>query len=423
MACQVISNLGLPHVQRFFTVLLTIYPLFFSQFKPCTCSSSNQNRRARYTWNTTFDQMNQGLLFHRVNESMTLQPGSLGYYMRNSSQLGFASTDSGWFVIPKWFDPWKTSRGGDRMDLHEASFSILFTLSVVSTSTLLFDILPRLEPPSEDGGLTPRSFEPVKIEALDNTTFHSGRTIRVTTAFQPSENDDPNNAAARQYSLQINYDRVAHNLSVYLVLDARTGTIPDEATMHLDARDTLAPDGLVFALSSTMGQLLQLHNWNFTIEVPETENSQGANTVTILSSVLGSAVVASAIATAVYLYLNSKYRRWKKDLDQLTKTMQSLPGVPLQVDFADIRKATNNFHETMRLGQGGFGAVYRCKLPAPKKGEVMEVAVKKFTRADNRGYEDFLAEVSIINRLRHKNIVPLVEESPYSSTSTCPMAA
>lgn len=36
------------------------------------------------------------------------------------------------------------------------------------------------------------------------------------------------------------------------------------------------------------------------------------------------------------------------------------------------------------------------------------MAVKKFTRKDDRGYEDFLAEVDIIHRLRHKNIVPLL---------------
>ncbi|RCV09375.1 hypothetical protein SETIT_2G022500v2 [Setaria italica] len=354
MACEATNKIGLPPVQSFFTILLIICPLFFSHFKPCTCSSSNQNRIARYSWNITFEQMNQGLLFRRGDgSSVTLQPGSLGYYMRNSSQLGFNLTDPGWFVIPKWSDPWKTSRRGDeRMDLHEASFSIVFTLTVESLSTLLFDILPRLEPPSGDPGyftrFKPMSFEPVKIDTLENTAFHSGRTIR---------------------------------------------TVPDEATLQLDARDALSPDGLVLALSSTMGQLLQLHTWSFTIEFPETVHSQGPNTVTILSSVLGSAAAASAIAAAVYLYLNSKYRRWKKDLDQLSKNMQCLPGVPMQVDFADIRKATNNFHESTRLGQGGFGAVYRCRLPAAKKGEFMEVAVKKFTRADNRGYEDFLAEV------------------------------
>ncbi|RLM58718.1 L-type lectin-domain containing receptor kinase IX.1-like [Panicum miliaceum] len=403
--------------QWFLTIFLLICPLFFfSQIKPCACSK--QDRRARwYTWNTTFEQMNQGLLFHRGDGSATtLQPGSLGYYMRNSSALGFSSADPGWFVIPKWFDPWRTaSRGGDqRTDLHQASFSIVLTLSAASTSsssTLLFDILPRLEPSTSDsGGFSPRSFEPVKIEALDSTAFHSGRTIRVTTVLLPPENDDPD-AAARRYSLRIEYDRAAHNLSVHLVRDdaAAVAEMPDETTLHLGADDTMFPDGLLFALSSTMGQLLQLRTWSFTIEVPETGRSRGVNTITVLSSVLGSAAAAAAIAAAVYLYLNSKYRRWRKELDQLAESMRRLPGVPMQVGFADIRKATGNFHEATRLGQGGFGAVYRCRLPAPNsKGEFVEVAVKKFTRADNRGYEDFLAEVSIINRLRHKNIVPLV---------------
>ena len=41
----------------------------------------------------------------------------------------------------------------------------------------------------------------------------------------------------------------------------------------------------------------------------------------------------------------------------------------------------------------------------------MDIAVKRFTRdVRNRRYDDFLAEVSIINRLRHKNIVPLIGE-------------
>ncbi|KAF8670862.1 hypothetical protein HU200_050127 [Digitaria exilis] len=92
--------------------------------------------------------------------------------------------------------------------------------------------------------------------------------------------------------------------------------------------------------------------------------------------------------------------------------MQGIPGVPTHVDFTDIKKATKNFHETMKLGKGGFGAVYRCTLPAVASGTeraAMDVAVKKFMRqVEDRGYSDFLAEVSIINRLRHKNIVPLV---------------
>jgi hypothetical protein len=42
--------------------------------------------------------------------------------------------------------------------------------------------------------------------------------------------------------------------------------------------------------------------------------------------------------------------------DKLAKTMQGLPGVLTQVYFADIRDAMTNFHETMKLGRGGFRA-------------------------------------------------------------------
>ncbi|CAN6209883.1 unnamed protein product [Urochloa humidicola] len=131
-------------------------------------------------------------------------------------------------------------------------------------------------------------------------------------------------------------------------------------------------------------------------------------------NILGSAGAIIVTAAIVYLYLNSRFRRWKNEQDRLTKIMQGLPGVPTQVDFTDIKRATKNFHETMKLGKGGFGAVYRCKLPAAsfQTGQEMNVAVKKFMRGvEDRRYADFLAEVSIINRLRHKNIVPLVGEN------------
>ncbi|GJN07250.1 hypothetical protein PR202_ga25068 [Eleusine coracana subsp. coracana] len=119
----------------------------------------------------------------------------------------------------------------------------------------------------------------------------------------------------------------------------------------------------------------------------------------ILSSVLGSAAVIVIIAAAAYLYFTSKYRRWRKEQDKLAKAMHNLPGMPTRIDYAEIRKATKGFHATMKLGKGGFGAVYRCTLPAAaassRTGQAMEVAVKKFMRElEDRRYNDFLVEVS-----------------------------
>ncbi|KAF6161597.1 hypothetical protein GIB67_009476 [Kingdonia uniflora] len=60
----------------------------------------------------------------------------------------------------------------------------------------------------------------------------------------------------------------------------------------------------------------------------------------------------------------------------------------------------------MKLGQGEFGIVYKGVLAEENN---MEIAVKKFSRENIQGKDNFLAELTIINRLRHKHLVRLVE--------------
>ncbi|PUZ58142.1 hypothetical protein GQ55_5G486200 [Panicum hallii var. hallii] len=216
------------------------------------------------------------------------------------------------------------------------------------------------------------------------------------------------------YSVSIDYNSLGHNMTVQVsVVDGGDeGKQSSGSKQRVSFSNNSSQFGF-FSFYSSMGQLFQLDTLNSTVERLSDEletipHKKKWTTTIILSSVLGSAAATMVTAAVVYCYFNSKYRGWKKELDQLAKSMQLLPGVPTQFNFNDIRRATNNFHETTKLGRGGFGAVYRCRLPGPKKSEALEVAVKKFSRDDNRRYEDFLAEVSVINRLRHKNIVPLV---------------
>lgn len=210
------------------------------------------------------------------------------------------------------------------------------------------------------------------------------------------------------------YDPLGKRLSVSVGDAARNPEAPYAVatSMAFDLGEMLAGDRVrgQIGLFSSVGQLAQLQSWNLTVHRPLPK--QGSQKwVVVLSSVLGSVAATLVAATAVYCYLNSKYRRWKKELDELAKTMQSLPGVPMHIDFADIKKATDNFDDAMKLGRGGFGAVYGCVLPAAasRTGQAIKVAIKKFTRElQDQRYQDFLAEVSVINRLRHKNVVPLV---------------
>ncbi|KAI3955252.1 hypothetical protein MKW98_020885 [Papaver atlanticum] len=69
----------------------------------------------------------------------------------------------------------------------------------------------------------------------------------------------------------------------------------------------------------------------------------------------------------------------------------------------EIEKATNNFHDTRILGEGGFGRVYRGILD-----DGTNIAVKVLKRDDQQGGREFLAEVEMLGRLHHRNLVKLI---------------
>ncbi|KAL2232050.1 UNVERIFIED_CONTAM: Cysteine-rich receptor-like protein kinase 41 [Sesamum indicum] len=75
----------------------------------------------------------------------------------------------------------------------------------------------------------------------------------------------------------------------------------------------------------------------------------------------------------------------------------------IQYDFEKIRAATNDFSEANKLGEGGFGAVYRGKLLNNQ-----EIAVKRLSRNSSQGDVEFKNEVLLLVKLQHKNLVRLL---------------
>ncbi|RWR88265.1 cysteine-rich receptor-like protein kinase 10 isoform X1 [Cinnamomum micranthum f. kanehirae] len=73
------------------------------------------------------------------------------------------------------------------------------------------------------------------------------------------------------------------------------------------------------------------------------------------------------------------------------------------IDFGTIQHSTNNFSFENKLGQGGFGAVYKGVLADGK-----EIAVKRLSIGSSQGLKEFKNEVILISKLQHKNLVRLV---------------
>ncbi|XP_057798685.1 LEAF RUST 10 DISEASE-RESISTANCE LOCUS RECEPTOR-LIKE PROTEIN KINASE-like 2.5 [Salvia miltiorrhiza] len=101
-------------------------------------------------------------------------------------------------------------------------------------------------------------------------------------------------------------------------------------------------------------------------------------------------------------FLIYKFRRRRLSVyDEIEGFLQSDNTLsPIRYSYSDIKKITRGFRE--KLGQGGFGSVYKGKL---RSGH--HVAVKLLEKSRANG-QDFINEIGTIGRIHHVNVVKLV---------------
>ncbi|CAL5408619.1 unnamed protein product [Camellia sinensis] len=86
------------------------------------------------------------------------------------------------------------------------------------------------------------------------------------------------------------------------------------------------------------------------------------------------------------------------------KMVDSMDTIELPIiDFDKILVATDNFSTTNKLGEGGFGPVYKGRLE-----DGHQVAVKRLSRHSGQGVEEFKNEIVLISKLQHWNLVRLL---------------
>ncbi|KAI3962709.1 hypothetical protein MKW92_012923 [Papaver armeniacum] len=72
-------------------------------------------------------------------------------------------------------------------------------------------------------------------------------------------------------------------------------------------------------------------------------------------------------------------------------------------DLMTVETATNNFSHTNKIGEGGYGPVYKGKT-----SEGQEIAVKRLSKDSGQGNTEFKNEVVLIAKLQHRNLVKLL---------------
>ncbi|KAG5234858.1 G-type lectin S-receptor serine/threonine-protein kinase [Salix suchowensis] len=104
------------------------------------------------------------------------------------------------------------------------------------------------------------------------------------------------------------------------------------------------------------------------------------------------------ISLSAYLWLKKRAKTAGNEL-QVNSNSIELEYFKLST----ITAATDNFSPANKLGQGGFGSVYKGLL-----ANGQEVAVKRLSRSSGQGIEEFKNEVMVIAKLQHRNLVKLL---------------
>ncbi|XP_056171961.1 cysteine-rich receptor-like protein kinase 14 [Syzygium oleosum] len=129
-------------------------------------------------------------------------------------------------------------------------------------------------------------------------------------------------------------------------------------------------------------------------------NGNISKSLRIVVAVVGSAVLFVMVIVSVCCFIRRRrHNPWKvtsaKDEVKIAES--------LQFKISEIRAATNFFSEGNKLGEGGFGKVYRGKL---ENGQ--DIAVKRLKGCSNQGLQQFKNEVTLLVRLQHKNLIKLL---------------
>ncbi|KAF5454351.1 hypothetical protein F2P56_024023 [Juglans regia] len=222
-----------------------------------------------------------------------------------------------------------------------------------------------------------------------NASFHSGDTVDAWITY---------NASTKNLSVSWKY---------------RTTPNPQENTSLVYEIDLMRvlPEWVIVGFSSATGQYGErniIRSWEFSSSLERRGKNANEKTLVVGLTVSAGVLIAVAIVTFVIFWA------WKvKKREDETNKMANLTSInedlergagPRRFSYRYLALATNNFSNDKKLGEGGFGAVYRGYLTDLD----IAVAVKKMSRGSKQGIKEYITEVKIISRIRHRNLVQLI---------------
>ncbi|KAG8368540.1 hypothetical protein BUALT_Bualt15G0056200 [Buddleja alternifolia] len=238
-----------------------------------------------------------------------------------------------------------------------------------------------------------------------------------------------------RHQARIDYDSGSRNLSVVFTGYRNDTRIWQRLSYLVDLREYL-PEFVTIGFSAATGNASALHSiysWSFSssLEINATETDSGISVGPTSDSdfdintnlgsrssgnktglLIGSAVGGCVCLLGLGLFVLLVWKKRMRKMDEGDDVMYDVSigdefergSGPKKFSYKTLAKATNKFSQQEKLGEGGFGGVYKGLL----KEIDSYVAVKRVSRGSRQGIKEYASEVRIISRLRHRNLVQLL---------------
>ncbi|XP_045801009.1 probable leucine-rich repeat receptor-like serine/threonine-protein kinase At3g14840 [Trifolium pratense] len=130
--------------------------------------------------------------------------------------------------------------------------------------------------------------------------------------------------------------------------------------------------------------------------IPSVEKGSGMPVLDIVTIVVGGVLVIFMV------FGIAQWRRRRRQIGPLEKEINGLDFQPGLFSLRQIKAATNNFDIAFKIGEGGFGPVFKGVL---SDGTI--VAVKQLSSKSKQGNREFINEIGLISALQHPCLVKL----------------
>ncbi|KAK9178998.1 hypothetical protein WN943_028192 [Citrus x changshan-huyou] len=160
---------------------------------------------------------------------------------------------------------------------------------------------------------------------------------------------------------------------------------------------------------------------DFTPTVRPPKEKDNNRTGLIVGIVVGVGVATFLSVLAIFCIVRRRKRPQHDDDEELL----GMDARPYTFSYAELKTATENFSPSNKLGEGGFGPVYKVSiiifhyinllngsasssaLHNGKLGDGRAIAVKQLSVASRQGKSQFVAEIATISAVQHRNLVKL----------------